>query len=368
MVVSVNTQVRKMHTVSIAPDQKLIDEVHGHVLGIHDFGIRQVAGERQRQLAGRAAPGDAAAIRMSAKRDPLGVYADGVVSEFTNGLTARAANVALDRTRRTPDGTTKGEVIRSIESDLDAQSDKWIDGVASKGANEAFADGRDAGYEQYKDEIGSVIYSALLDINTCGNCADSDGADGATPDDIPDVPNPDCDGGDKCRCVHVYVFADEGTHVAATAGRLLAYSDDQPRDEHGRWSGGGAADGFHRMGTSDEAMAADTKWADLEREKAAALASSYDNREGGDGYTPGWDSTRDYELKLAYKELIEARAAEWTSDRTQLNRAEWNRAIESGEARDAAGRIDKGKLEALVRRVGFAPAELKFNLSRHGIR
>jgi hypothetical protein len=136
------------------------------------------------------------------------------VSEFQNGLTARAAAAAINRTRQQGGLTTKGEVIQQIQQDLDGQSDKWIDGVASKGANEAFADGRDAGYEQYKEEIGSVIYSALLDINTCENCADSDGAEGATPDDIPDVPNPDCDGGDKCRCVHVYVFSDEGKAVA----------------------------------------------------------------------------------------------------------------------------------------------------------
>jgi hypothetical protein len=103
-----------------------------------------------------------------------------------------------------------GELIRTIEGELDGQSDKWVDGIASKGANEAFADGRSDGYEEHADEIGSVIYSALLDINTCPACADADGAEGATPEDIPGAPNPDCDGGDRCRCVHVYVFSDEG--------------------------------------------------------------------------------------------------------------------------------------------------------------
>ncbi|MDE2097847.1 MAG: DUF935 family protein [Patescibacteria group bacterium] len=208
----VNTPVANMHRVSIAPDEKLRTEVHKVLAGVHDFGREQVGRERARQLSGRP-PGDAATVRMSARRDPLGVYADGVVSEFTNSLTARAANVALDHLRR-PGDATKGEVIRNIESDLDEQSDKWIDPVASKGTNEAFADGRQAGYEDYKDEIGSVIYSALLDINTCGDCANADGQEGATPGDIPDVPNPDCDGGDKCRCVHVYVFSDEGKEAA----------------------------------------------------------------------------------------------------------------------------------------------------------
>ena len=64
----------------------------------------------------------------------------------------------------------------AVEEELDGQTDKWIDGTASKGANEAFAEGRADGYEEHKDEISSVIYSALLDLNTCENCAAADGA------------------------------------------------------------------------------------------------------------------------------------------------------------------------------------------------
>lgn len=56
---------------------------------------------------------------------------------------------------------------------------------------------------------GQEVCSPLLDINTCENCAAADEATGATPDDIPDVPNPDSDGADRCRCVHVYVFSNE---------------------------------------------------------------------------------------------------------------------------------------------------------------
>ena len=198
--------VRNMHRVSVAPDADLTGEIRGHLADLSAFGQSQVAAERNRALAGKPLP-SAAAIR-AAERDPLGVYANGVVGEFTNNLTSRAANVALDYTRR-PQGP-KGQQILDIERDLDGQSDGWIDNVAAKGANEAFADGRQDGYEQHKDEISQVIYSALLDINTCDACSAADGQEGETPDDIPEVPNPDCDGGDKCRCVHVYVFGDEG--------------------------------------------------------------------------------------------------------------------------------------------------------------
>lgn len=198
--------VREMHQVNVAPNEKLIAEVEAILRGVCDFGADQVGEERGRQLQSAATVRTALAARK--KRDPLGVYADATVADFTNQLTARTAAAALDW-RRNPGSLTTGEVVRKVEEELDGQSDKWIDGTASKGTNEAFADGREAGYEEYADQISAVIYSALLDINTCENCAAADGDEGATPDDIPDAPNPDCDGGDKCRCVHVYVFSDE---------------------------------------------------------------------------------------------------------------------------------------------------------------
>jgi hypothetical protein len=50
----------------------------------------------------------------------------------------------------------------------------------------------------------------MLDFNCCGNCAAADGAEG-TEDEVPSVPNEECDGGDRCRCVIVAVFKDEGS-------------------------------------------------------------------------------------------------------------------------------------------------------------
>lgn len=204
--------IRTMHRVSIAPPEKLVEMVEATLADVQEFGARQVEQERERQRSGKA-PGDAAEIRAAdvrrkAKRDPLGVYADATVGEFVNTLTQRAVNVALDWLRR-PGNLTKGEIIRRVEEELDEQSDKWLDSVAAKGANEAFADGRAEGYADYADEISEVQYSALLDWNTCESCSAADGQTGRTPDDITAVPNPDCDGGDRCRCVHVFVFADE---------------------------------------------------------------------------------------------------------------------------------------------------------------
>jgi phage gp29-like protein len=202
-----NKPVRDAHRVSVDLDAKLVSEIEGILEGVYAYGLQTITDEKKRQLAGKA-PETAAKIRAAEKRDPLGVYSDGVVSEFTNNLQQRATNVIIDAKRR-PGDRTPGQMILDASQQLDDQSDGWMDNVAAKGANEAFADGRADGYAEHADEISEVIYSALLDPNTCENCSAADGASDATPDDIPDVPNPDCDGGDKCRCVHVFVFADE---------------------------------------------------------------------------------------------------------------------------------------------------------------
>ena len=204
-----NRPVGAMHKASVDADPKLVAKVAGILEGVRDFGRGQVGKERAKQRAG-ARPEDAAKIRMADARgkDSIGLYADGVVSEFTNTMSSRATNAVIDLKRKS--GLTDGEIFEKSQESLDGQSDKWIDGVGSKGANEAFAEGRSDGYAEYADEISSVIYSALLDMNTCEACTAADGSAAPSPEEIDDVPNPDCDGGDKCRCVHVYVFGDEG--------------------------------------------------------------------------------------------------------------------------------------------------------------
>jgi phage gp29-like protein len=202
-----NVPVRKMHQASVPADAKLIGEVKGILAGVAEFGRAQIGAEQARQLAGKE-PETAAKIRAAdGWQDPVGLYADGVVSEFQNVLQARATNAMVQR--RVRQNATPGETIQGVGADLAGQSDKWLDGIAAKGANEAFAAGRERGFAEHADEIERYIYSALLDINTCENCAAADGAEGQA-DEIPETPNPDCDGGDRCRCVTVAVFKGEG--------------------------------------------------------------------------------------------------------------------------------------------------------------
>jgi hypothetical protein len=203
--------VRKMHRASVEADAKLTGEVKAILEGIAAFGKKQIGDERARQLAGRPAPTAAVVRGADADQEPVGLYADAVVSEWENVVQARATSAMM--ARRVRQNASVGALITGVGEDLDEQSDKWVDGVASKGANEAFAAGRDEGFAQYADEIDHYVYSAMLDFNCCGNCAAADGAEG-TAEEVPSVPNEECDGGDRCRCVLVAVFKDEGTVAA----------------------------------------------------------------------------------------------------------------------------------------------------------
>lgn len=63
-----------------------------------------------------------------------------------------------------------------------------------------------AGRNASAKEIGTtkVYYSAVMDTNSCEWCARADGKQ--VLNGMPAAPNPDCMGGSRCRCIHVYEF------------------------------------------------------------------------------------------------------------------------------------------------------------------
>jgi hypothetical protein len=70
----------------------------------------------------------------------------------------------------------------------------------------AFTNGRVEQGLAMADQISSVFYTARMDNNTCGPCAGMDGAELGTGTWQAVLPNPDCEGGDRCRCEPVFVF------------------------------------------------------------------------------------------------------------------------------------------------------------------
>ena len=80
---------------------------------------------------------------------------------------------------------------------------------------ESFAVGRLFGYQEVKDDIAEVVYTAILDDAVCEVCLDADGRtwNAEAGDDLDEgfdsAPNPECYGGEsRCRCWIILVHAD----------------------------------------------------------------------------------------------------------------------------------------------------------------
>lgn len=109
---------------------------------------------------------------------------------------------------------TQGEDLRAaVQQRLFEEATKPPLGEARAEVNEAFAVGRAVEAQTVADQIDLVEYSALMDENTCGACADLDGEQ--FPFGSPRYyetmpPYRGCHGSrgraDACRCVHLFLF------------------------------------------------------------------------------------------------------------------------------------------------------------------
>lgn len=94
----------------------------------------------------------------------------------------------------------------AVNRELQEGSTNYIDRAAAGLANRTISIGRGNEMEAHADEIDRYQYSAILDVNTCGPCLEDDGLEAGNPDDLPDTPNPECEGTDYCRCFKVAIM------------------------------------------------------------------------------------------------------------------------------------------------------------------
>jgi hypothetical protein len=128
--------------------------------------------------------------------------AGAIVSRIANDVQARGTGAAISA------ALLNQPVASTVRETMATGSTAYITRSASEATNWALSQGRDAEIEEKADSIEYLVYSAVLDNNTCQPCGDADGMGGQL-DEIPAVPNPDCAGGAQCRCVHIPVVATE---------------------------------------------------------------------------------------------------------------------------------------------------------------
>lgn len=103
-------------------------------------------------------------------------------------------------------GLADAALNNAISRELQEGSTNYIDRAAAGLANRTISIGRGDEMEDHADEIDRYQYSAILDVNTCGPCLEDDGLEASDADDLPDTPNPECEGLDYCRCFQVAII------------------------------------------------------------------------------------------------------------------------------------------------------------------
>ena len=90
-----------------------------------------------------------------------------------------------------------------------ALSEPVLEADLGGSVNQAFSNGRNEQAASMGEEISSAFYSAIMDEATCGPCEVLDGEQHEPGDAEFVTPNPDCEGGARCRCVTIYVFRED---------------------------------------------------------------------------------------------------------------------------------------------------------------
>ena len=134
--------------------------------------------------------------------DELDDLTDLTDSRVTNDVQSRLIDAA---SRYRLLGLTGPELLTAVQNEITAGSVTYIDRASRGLANVVINIGRSDEAESRSDEWDRVEYSALLDANVCEPCAAEDGQTAQDEDGLQPAPNPECLGGDMCRCFHVWI-------------------------------------------------------------------------------------------------------------------------------------------------------------------
>ncbi len=166
-----------------------------------DLRVRLIKVHKQGRLLVAAELGKKEAVPED-EFDDLDMLTDLTDSRVVNDVQSRIIDAT---TRHSLLGNTGAELINAVQNEINAGSVSYIDRASTGLANRVISIGRMDEAQSRRDDWGRVEYSALLDNSVCGPCAAEDGQEAENEADLTPTPNPECEGGDWCRCFHVYV-------------------------------------------------------------------------------------------------------------------------------------------------------------------
>lgn len=202
---------------------RLSSEIKGELLDIFRFGRGQVKSELEKQ---KTKPlkliDDRKSIKglKKAKINPLRTpeEAQAFIESKSNLIASQMAkkleNTALFAELEAQKlGLTKAASITFVTDRLAELSDREATLATQNSVVEALGIGRNVEAETRKEDIATAFYSAILDGSVCENCEPLDGQEHEFNDPAFETPNPRCLGGDKCRCITIYVLKTEEAAV-----------------------------------------------------------------------------------------------------------------------------------------------------------
>ena len=179
---------------------------------LYAFGRRTVREELKRQTKRRP---DVALREDDLDNQELTALLRVRTNLFLDRVAEREKGVAVDRALsiyRTKGKQFSVEDLFGLRTEMKDLADSTVRNEARKTVSEAFSLGRQKEAEGKEEQIQYAIYSAILDGSVCPECAPLDGRQFqlGTPDYYEFAPpNRRCLGGNRCRCMYVYVMADE---------------------------------------------------------------------------------------------------------------------------------------------------------------
>lgn len=194
----------KVNALTVPYKAEMADALTEVLTELYRRGYESVMWERRRRTGQRA---EALTLIDPVSALPyLAAKARAASQLFGVRLLAALVWEALDQIK---EGTVDVEALRTV---MEALSSRELLKSAAISVGEAVNFGRRDAAESIRDDIEYAQYSAILDRRVCAVCQNLDGLE-VTLDDpryeeyMP--PNPECLGGDRCRCVWVLIFKAE---------------------------------------------------------------------------------------------------------------------------------------------------------------
>ncbi len=195
-----------IYKLTLSGDPKTRAKVEAALISAYKTGRAQVKDDLARQRA-KKGRGEQVESKAGDILKRIWQIADLVISKAVNEIQRRAIDIFVSATNL--DANTRAEsdsLSEQIGEALEGESTAWAELAAGASVNVLIQAGRGDEIEAQKDSIEWVEYSAILDAATCDPCEDEDGKTSQDAADLQPVPNPECQGGDRCRCFHVAVI------------------------------------------------------------------------------------------------------------------------------------------------------------------